>query len=115
MWTSHIWLGVEAVLAAFLCVSVWRRWQSDPARRRDQAQGCRDSSRGPHATTIIRPKIERLRKASLKGAPLPVRATSAHRRLVAAARQFILQMAYFQQSRTQSPDLANHEAHKHMA
>lgn len=115
MWTSQIWLGVEAVLAAFLCVSVWRRWQLDAARRRAQAQRCWDWSGRPHATAVILPKIERLRKASLKGAPLPVRAISAHRRLVAAARQFILQMAYFQQSGTQSPDQANHEAHKHMA
>jgi len=109
---TKVWLGLVAVLALYLCVSIGWRWHIDVAKHRAWK---RDWSRGPRGASVILPEIERLRKSGLAGALVGSRHTPAHRWLLASARGVIARLAYFTRTRAHVANGITHEAEDHTA
>ncbi len=106
MLNAKILLSVAAVLAAYLCVSVGRRWW---VRR---GAWKREWSSGPRGASAVLPEIERLRKSGLSGAPVASHHSLAHRWLLAKAREVVAQLAFFNKPGPENVDAANHETQK---
>ncbi|MGH7973319.1 MAG: hypothetical protein ACREIC_31760 [Limisphaerales bacterium] len=112
----NIWLGVLAVLAAYLCVSVGRRWWTKAARARALKHAWkREWSSGPRGASVVLPEIQQLRKIGLSGALIHERHTPAHRWLLATARQVVAQLAFFRKAGPEKPEVGTHEPENHSA
>jgi hypothetical protein len=99
------WPGMVAALTIVVCMSAGLLWWK--ARTKPRA-GKWEWSSGLSVASAVLPRIERLRADHLSSAPIPVYHTPAHKRLVAMARRFVAQFAYFRKPENPDP-AAPHE------
>lgn len=103
-------LSIAAVLAAYVCMSVWRRHRAETARRRAWE---REWGSQPLDAAHIVAELHALRGDYLAAARVRRRVAPSRRGLVAAARQVLEHLSYFRK-RTGSLD-SEHETHNHLA
>ena len=87
------WLSVVAVLIAYLCFSVGRRWVAEEARRRSA------ETRVPGTAfdaSAIAPQLERVRQDHLAVMRSRPHASSYRMGLIALARRMVTRLPYFQ-------------------
>ncbi|HWW02649.1 MAG TPA: hypothetical protein VNZ64_23320 [Candidatus Acidoferrum sp.] len=92
LYTLTLWLGLVAVLIAYLCVSVGRRWVAQEAKRR--AEESQPPGTGFDASTIA-PQIQRVRQDYLAGAQTRPHQTFYRAGLLALARRMVAGLPYF--------------------
>lgn len=92
------WLSVLAVLIAYLCVSVGRRWVAEEAKRRSAEN--RSPGTAFDASTIA-PRLQRVRLDHLAAAEARPQHDSYRHGLLAIARRVVANLPYFHR--------ANHE------
>lgn len=105
-------LSVAAVLAAYLCVSVWRRHRAEAEKRRAWEK---EWLTRPLDASQILAQVEELRSNAMAAAHARSRYALTRRGLVASARNIVAHLSYFARLRQQNRDHAEHETHKHMA
>jgi hypothetical protein len=93
------WLAVigAGILLPCLRVLLWWKARTTPRGWR------RESFSGSNVASAVLPQIERLRSSHHSGAPVPARHTLGHKSLIAAARRFVVQLAYFRKPEDPDP------------
>ena len=104
------WLIVLAVLAAYLCVSVWLRHQAEQRREQARLRAIeREFPARAFDTSAIAPQLQRLRRDYVASVQTRWPRAQYRAQLVAAARRLIASLSYFCHARHE------HELHKHDA
>jgi len=104
-------IGMLAAFAIILCVSIgWCGWKALMKSRAGRRERVSERS----VASNVLPRIERLRHGHLSGAPVPARRALGRKWLVATARRFVAQLAYFRKPENPDPT-APHETRDHTA
>jgi hypothetical protein len=104
------WLVVLAVLAAYLCVSVWLRHRA--AIRAEKAKLRAIEKEYPARAfdvSAIAPQIRRVRQDHTASSQHDFRSFHYHAELIAAALRLVTSLAYFRRGRHEN-DLHKHDA-----
>ena len=90
------WLSVVALLIAYLCFSVGRRWVTEEARRRSAETRVRGTA---FDASTIAPQLERVRQDHLAVVHAQPHQTPFHLELIAVARRMVANLRYFRHAR----------------